>query len=288
GGDWSRGGGGGGGVAPLVLVAGGAGPPSGAAQTLAFGVSDETAWRAGLPCGGRIEILVLRLDRETGVALLERLLDLERRRVASVAVTDISTGKMTIHAADGDRLSVSAGHAAARSRGLIETGDERLFVHVRTPPPRVVVVGATHIAQHLAGMLRGIGYATLIVDPRTAYASAERFPGLEVVHAWPDDAMSGGSLDRFTAVAAVSHNPDIDDGAIRLGLAADCFYVGALGSKLNHARRRERLAAAGVSRARLDRIRAPIGLDIGAVGAAEIAVSILAEIVAERRRAFAT
>lgn len=254
----------------------------GKARSLEFGVSDDAAWRAGLACGGRLQILIVRLDRSSGIALLDRITELERRRSPSLVVTDTATGEITI--LENATHSMLRDMPPPRRSGLVETTGGRWFIDVRTPAPRVIVVGATHIAQHLAGMLHTIGYDLVVVDPRSAFTSRERFPGVAVVEQWPDEAFAAARLDPFTAVAAVSHIADIDDAAIRLALAAGCFYVGALGSRRSHERRRQRLAAAGVAAEQLDRIRAPIGLDIGAVGAAEIAVSIAAEIVAARRR----
>ena len=150
---------------------------------------------------------------------------------------------------------------------------------------KLVVIGAVHVSQALAPMARESGLDVTIVDPRTAFATPERFPDVPVIAEWPQDALPRlGGLDRYTALACLTHDPKIDDQALVPALEAGCFYVGALGSRRTHAKRVERLTQAGLSEAAIARIRAPIGLDIGAVTPAEIAVSILAEIVAEQRR----
>jgi xanthine dehydrogenase accessory factor len=149
---------------------------------------------------------------------------------------------------------------------------------------KAIVVGAVHISQALAPMARVLDLDVTIVDPRTAFATPERFPGVPVLAEWPEEVLPRLSLDRYTALVALTHDPKIDDPALTAALHAECFYVGALGSKKTHGRRVERLTAAGFTKAQIARIHAPIGLDIGAVSPAEIAVSILGEIVAALRR----
>ncbi len=153
------------------------------------------------------------------------------------------------------------------------------------PPPRLVVTGAVHISQALAPVARLIGYDVTVVDPRTAFASPERFPDVKLIPQWPDEALPPLGVDRYTAFAALTHDPKIDDPALLHALSRDCFYIGALGSKKTHARRLERLKAQGVTEAALSRIHAPIGLAIGAVSPPEIAVAIMAEITASLRLA---
>jgi xanthine dehydrogenase accessory factor len=168
--------------------------------------------------------------------------------------------------------------------GIAEAGGRRLFLAVQVPPVRVVAVGAVHISQALAPMARGLDLDVTIVDPRTAFATPERFPDVPVVAEWPEEALPRLGLDRYTALLALTHDPKIDDPALAAALRAECFYIGALGSKKTHARRVERLTGAGFSPEDIARIHAPIGLDIGAVSPAEIAVSILAEMVATLRK----
>jgi xanthine dehydrogenase accessory factor len=152
------------------------------------------------------------------------------------------------------------------------------------PPPRLVAIGAVHISQALAPLARIAGFDVTILDPRTAFATPERFPDTNLLAEWPDEALPKIGLDPYTALAALTHDPKIDDGPIAAALAAGCFYVGALGSRKTHGKRVERLRAAGVADEAIARIRAPIGLAIGAASPAEIAVAVLAEIIAALRR----
>jgi xanthine dehydrogenase accessory factor len=168
--------------------------------------------------------------------------------------------------------------------GLVEHEGRSLFLSVQVPPVRLFIVGAVHISQALALMAYGLDLDATVIDPRTAFATPERFPDVPVMAEWPDDVLPRLGLDRYTALVALTHDPKIDDPALSAALTAPCFYVGALGSKKTHGRRIERLTAAGFGEADLARIHAPIGLDIGAVSPAEIALSILAEIVATLRR----
>jgi xanthine dehydrogenase accessory factor len=151
---------------------------------------------------------------------------------------------------------------------------------VHVPPPKLVITGAVHISQSLAPIAKLLGYDVTIVDPRTAFASIERFPDVKVIAQWPDEALPPLGIDRYTAFVALTHDPKIDDPALTHALARDCFYIGALGSKKTHARRVERLKTQGLSDATIGRIHAPIGLAIGAVAPGEIAVAIMGEITA--------
>ena len=218
---------------------------------------------------------------------LEALNALRRARRAAIAVTDLASGGVRIVDETAAAADPLAGELVERfwsgRSGVVagEGGEVMLTVHL--PPPRLVVIGAVHVSQALAPMARIAGFDLLIVDPRTAFATPERFPGVALLAEWPQDAMAAMALDPFTALAALTHDPKIDDGPLQAALDAGCFYVGALGSRKTHAKRRDRLAAAGVDPLALDRIRAPIGLSIGAQSPAEIAVSILAEVVAALR-----
>jgi len=161
----------------------------------------------------------------------------------------------------------------------VEVDGEEVFLRPHNPPVRVVVVGAVHLAQALVPMAQATGFLPVVVDPRDDFATEERFPGVSLVHTWPGEAHRGLSVDHRTAVVVVTHDPKLDDPALVEALASPAFYVGALGSRRTHARRLERLGAAGISGSALARIRAPVGLDIGARTPEEIAVAILAEIV---------
>ena len=209
-------------------------------------------------------------------------------RRAAVLVTEIETGEQRLvreTEVTGDALAEPiADRLRLGKSGLVESQGRQYFLTVQAPPVKAIVVGAVHISQALAPMARVLDLDVTIVDPRTAFATPERFPGVPVLAEWPEEVLPRLSLDRYTALVALTHDPKIDDPALTAALHAECFYVGALGSKKTHGRRVERLTAAGFTQAEVARIRAPIGLDIGAVSPAEIAVSILGEIVAALRR----
>jgi xanthine dehydrogenase accessory factor len=204
-----------------------------------------------------------------------------------IVVTDLASGEQRLVRAGDIAQDPLADVLAARLQsgksGPIEIGGRDLFLLVEVPRRRLVVVGAVHIAQAMAPMAKLADLDMVVVDPRSAFATPERFPGIEVIAEWPQDIMPGLGLDEFTAVAVLTHNAQIDDPALVAALEAGCFYVGALGSQKTHGKRRERLRAAGLSDAQLNLIHAPIGLDIGAVSPAEIAISILAEMIVAMR-----
>jgi len=203
-------------------------------------------------------------------------------RRAAVVVTDVENGaQRLVKAADvaADPLEeVLEERLRSGKSGVAETNQGRVFLTVHVPPPHLVITGAVHISQALAPMAKLAGYDVAIVDPRTAFATKERFPDVPMLAEWPDTALPRLAVDRYTAFVALTHDPKIDDPALAYALARDCFYIGALGSKKTHARRIARLEAQGVSKQALSRIHAPIGLTIGAVSPAEIAVAILGEI----------
>ncbi|HSI39822.1 MAG TPA: XdhC family protein [Xanthobacteraceae bacterium] len=221
------------------------------------------------------------------VALLHALNAERAARRACVLVTDLSSGAqrlVTAAQAPADPLAAVLAEALRTGRSGMAAAGERVFLTVQVPPPRLVVTGAVHISQMLAPMARLAGFAVTIVDPRTGFATAQRFPDADLHAAWPDQVLPALALDGFTAFVALSHDPKIDDPGLAEALARGCFYVGALGSRKSHAGRLARLAGLGVRPEALGRIRGPVGLDIGAVSPAEIAVSILAELVAALRR----
>jgi xanthine dehydrogenase accessory factor len=215
-------------------------------------------------------------------------LNVERAaRRAAIVVTEVATGgQRLVKAADvaGDPLqAVLAEHLRTGKSGMEETAQGRVFLTVYVPAPQLVITGAVHISQALAPIAKLLGYDVTIVDPRTAFASAERFPDVKVIAEWPDQALPPLGIDRYTAFVALTHDPKIDDPALVHALARECFYIGALGSRKTHGRRVERLKGQGLREADIARIHAPIGLDIGAVSPAEIAVAIMAQIT-ERLR----
>jgi xanthine dehydrogenase accessory factor len=209
-------------------------------------------------------------------------------RRAAVVVTDVASGEQRlVRAADvaADPLRpLIEKHIRSGKSGMEETARGKVFLTVHVPPVRLVVTGAVHISQALAPIAKILGYDVTIVDPRTAFASPERFPEVKVIAQWPDEALPPLGVDRYTAFVALTHDPKIDDPALTHALAKDCFYIGALGSRKTHARRLERLKAQGLSEAALGRIHAPIGLDIDAVTPSEIAVAIMGQITQCLRR----
>jgi xanthine dehydrogenase accessory factor len=168
--------------------------------------------------------------------------------------------------------------------GIEEVDGARVFITVHVPPPRLVITGAVHVSQTLAPLARMLGYDVTIVDPRTAFATPERFPDLNLIAEWPDVALPPLGIDHYTAFVALTHDPKIDDPALLHAFKSDCFYIGALSSKKTHAKRMTRLKEQGANEGDIARIHSPIGLNIGAVSPAEIAVSIMAEITARLRQ----
>ena len=260
---------------------------TGAPKELEFGVEDNTAWKVGLACGGAIRVFVEPLAAGSPDGVLHRLLrDVEARREVAL-ITNLGTGARSLAHSSGDLgqdLAPALQEAFRRDKSMPVAGDDgELFINVFNPTPRLIVVGAVHIAQQLVPMARALGHEVVVLDPRSAFATEERFGDTQIVREWPDEALPEIGLDARTAVIALTHDPKIDDPALILALASDAFYVGALGSRKTHAKRVERLVQAGVPAADIERIHAPIGLDIGAQGAAEIALSIVAEITAVQR-----
>ena len=227
--------------------------------------------------------IILKLD------ILSALNTERAARRAAVVVTDSASGaQRLVKAVDVLRdplKDVLEKHLRSGKSGMENTVQGQMFLTVHVPSTRLVITGAVHISQALAPIARLLGYDVTIVDPRTAFASIERFPDIKVIAEWPDKALPPLGIDRYTAFVALTHDPKIEDPALTHALARDCFYIGALGSKKTHARRVERLKAQGIKDADIGRIHAPVGLDIGAISPAEIALSIMAEITARLRQA---
>jgi len=213
-----------------------------------------------------------------------RLLNEERRaRRAAILVTDLADGSARV-VREGEAIEPALAEAVAKafrsgSSGAVEAGGKRVFLNVHVPRPRLVAIGAVHITQALAPMAAIAGYDMEIVDPRTAFATKERFPDVALHAEWPEIVLAARPFDAYTAVAAVTHDPKIDDFPLKAALDAGCFYVGALGSRKTHARRVERLLALGATADEIARIHAPIGIAIGASSPAEIAVAVLAQVI---------
>jgi xanthine dehydrogenase accessory factor len=267
---------------------------SGASRVLGFGVSDETAWEVGLACGGNVEVFVEAVAPELGrgitTAVLEALRDARRARRQVVLVTplDGSAHRVVPVAPDpgGEPLAVAIAEVARADRAeVVEGPGGALLIEPHLAPLRLIVVGAVHVAQPLAEMAALAGFAVTLVDPRRAFATAARFPGQALVVGWPDAVIGELAPDARTAVVTLTHDPKLDDPGLVAALASPAFYVGCLGSKKTHAARRTRLGERGIDAAALDRLRGPVGLRIGARTPAEIAVSILGEIIAALRGA---
>ncbi|MFY9831200.1 MAG: XdhC family protein [Methylocystis sp.] len=255
----------------------------GAPRLLNFGGGDEVAWRPGLPCGGGIGVHVQKLD-QTLVKLLADMRGEYASRRACGLVTPLDGGAPWLLRMSDAVDDISASTLRAGRSTLVEHRAGPMFVYVHRPPTRLVIVGAAHVAQALAAIARVANFEVVVIDPRAAFAASERFPDTVLIPRWPDEALPALGLDAFTALAALSHDPKIDDAALCIALASNCFYVGALGSAASQARRAERLKARGVAPDALARLRAPIGLDIGAVSPTEIAVAVMGEIVLTQRR----
>lgn len=224
-------------------------------------------------------------------ALVERLLAAKTARREMALVTDLGSHVQGLFdpAAPSDDLNLTGAQRAAIQATLdanqaaeLEIDGRRLFVQVRVPDPRIIIVGAVHITQALAPMAMLAGYDVVVIDPRRAFATAERFPGMELRHDWPDEALDALQVDARSAVITLTHDPKIDDPALDRALKSPAFYIGALGSKKTHAGRLQRLAQAGFDDAALARIHGPAGLNIGGKSPAEIAISVLAQLIAAR------
>jgi xanthine dehydrogenase accessory factor len=238
--------------------------------TLEYGVSDDAAFTVGLACGGTIRIMIEPVGPVMPVACLEALVAAKTARQAVVYVAHLDGKRQVIERGKGyeDRFVVD--------RSGFE-GDT--FIAVHNPLLKIIVVGAVHIAQALVPMARLAGFDVTVVDPRSAFGSTSRFPDTALVEEWPDDALTQIGVDARTAVVTLTHDPKLDDAALHEALKSEAFYIGSLGSTRTHAKRVARLSDAGFPQADIDRICAPVGLNIKAKSPAEIAVSIIAQIV---------
>jgi xanthine dehydrogenase accessory factor len=221
------------------------------------------------------------------LSTLAALNEERQARRAAVLVSDLAAGTQRLvkqAASAGDPLAeLLERQLRSGKSGMVEAEGTSYFLTVQAPHPRVVVTGAVHISQAMAPMALALDLDLVVIDPRTAFATPERFPEVTLLAEWPEEALPRIGLDAYTAFVALTHDPKIDDPGLVAALHSDCFYVGALGSRKTHGRRLERLREAGFDASATDRIHAPIGLDIGAVSPAEIALAILAEIVATLR-----
>lgn len=244
-------------------------------RNLEFSVSDEQAWEVGLACGGTIQVFV-----EPAPDELNKILAADEDKKSVSLVTNLQSGEHKLYGTLDAPETVQAAMRNDKS-GPLE-GEE--FVRVFNKPRRLAVVGAVHIAQELVPMARQAGFEVTVIDPREAFATPERFPGVTLSTEWPDQALQTFELDPRSAVVTLTHDPKLDDPALDAALKSDCFYVGALGSTRTQAKRVDRLSEAGFDQKTIGRIHGPIGLNIGAKSPAEIAVAILAEIVSVQRQ----
>ena len=241
---------------------------SAGSQRLDFGVADADAWDVGLSCGGEISVwLVSVADGYFDASLL-------RQTAAALA------GRQTL----GLRFDLATGQVQMIAPPPKHVLEDKAFTIVQTPRPQLIITGAVHISQHLAPMAIQLGFHVVVIDPRRIFATADRFPGIVLHDSWPDEALADMVLDQDTALVTLTHDPKIDDAALHLGLAKPLFYVACLGSRKTHVARLDRLAAAGFDGATTSRIHGPAGLDIGAKTPAEIAVSVVAELISAHRQ----
>ncbi|HEX5944490.1 MAG TPA: XdhC family protein [Anaerolineales bacterium] len=266
-------------------------------QLLHFGVADETAWEAGLACGGSIDIFVKPLELEVFPSLRSTLVD-EKSAVLVTVVkgSDEVLGREMLVREDG---SITGGISDQFNEQVVKLAGETLtqgeaqramlnedvevFMEVIAPPPTLIAVGGVHITIALVALAKTLGYRTIVVDPRSAFGNESRFPHVDqLIQLWPEDAFQQVPITRSTAIAMLTHDPKLDDPALKIALPSSAFYVGALGSKTTQAKRRQRLLEDGLTEKQLDRLHGPIGIKIGAGTPEEIAISIMAEIVAVR------
>jgi xanthine dehydrogenase accessory factor len=268
-------------------------------QLLNYGIADEEAWDVGLPCGGEISIWVetyqdaglqgrfRELGRRGGRGALTTVLGGQENVGAKLLLLEEGTHQGTLGDPELDAAAVTRAESAIWSERseLYEVRETKLFVDVVAPPPRLIIFGAVDFAAQLAAAAKLAGWRAFVVDPRKRFAAPERFPEAErVIAAWPDKALEDlGGIDRATSIAVLTHDPKMDDAVLKIALRSEAQYIGAMGSRRAQKKRRERLLADGLTDDELGRLAAPIGLDIGALTAAETAISIMGEITAVRR-----
>jgi xanthine dehydrogenase accessory factor len=265
-------------------------------QLLHFGVADETAWEVGLACGGSIDVFVQPLN----TIFFSFLRSAWQNESQSVHVTVIGgsaekLGREFLIQEDGvvigdhwDSKNILELANKTRSLGNSQRAmvdeETEVFIELIDPPPTLIIVGGVHIAISLTSLAKILGYRTIVIDPRNAWGNKERFPDVDqLIQAWPDKAFEQVRVTHSTAIAMLTHDPKLDDPALKIALNSSAFYVGALGSKSTHAKRRTRLLNDGVSETQLSQLHAPIGLDIGAQSPEEVALAIMAEVVEAHR-----
>lgn len=268
-------------------------------QLLHFGVADETAWEVGLACGGSIDVFVKPLDK-IFFQMLRSVIENEEQAVHVTVIRgpDELLGQELLFHESGkvhgsldkewDEIVSKLAHEALSdgiSRRVVLNEDIEIFIEAILPSPTLIIVGGVHIAISLTSMAKTLGYQTVVIDPRKTWGNKERFPNTDqLIQAWPQDAFEQIRVTRSTAIVMLTHDPKIDDPALKFALNSSAFYVGALGSKSTHAKRRERLLNEGIREEQLSHLHAPIGLDIGAQTPQEIALAIMAEVVNAHRK----
>jgi xanthine dehydrogenase accessory factor len=282
-------------VEGAVIAAGQEVLTTGVPRLLHFGVADETAWDVGLACGGKIDVFVQ--DLNTAVYPFRRDLSQQNQSGASVTIISGPNVGQTLVMGQGSHIAgdllpdfsaaaIGLAQSARQSQRMQLTDTIEVFVDVIGPAPTLLMVGGVQIAQALAVLAHTVGYRTIVVDPRRAFSSTARFPHVDLlIQAWPEKALAEVELTPETAVALLTHDPKIDDPALKIILNSPVFYIGALGSRKTHAKRQERLHQMGFDDATIGRIHGPVGLDIGARSPEEIALAIMAEIVQQYRTA---
>lgn len=267
------------------------------AKHLSYGVSDDMAWNVGLSCGGQIQVYVEPLDQEWWQILTKRYARREISYVVSVVSGDRIGQKVifsdnfmllyTSHDLDSAQIEVLTQAARESSEPRQITQDDVvLFVDILQPPPHLIIVGGNHVALPLSAIAKTLGYSVFLIDPRRAFASKSRFGEVDAIHhTYPDKALPQIGIDEQTYIVVLTHDPKIDDPALIATLNSNAAYIGVLSSRKTHEQRKARLEQAGVPPEQLKRLHVPIGLSIGSKSPEEIAVSIMAEIIAVKNGA---
>lgn len=240
---------------------------SGLAQILEFGVSNDDALSVGLACGGTIKVLIEKLSPE----MVEHIKTIQK---------SLANQQSILWVKPLDNIGAPRLVQGEDIKSTKASGDDTVFMHLFETPIKLIIIGAVHIAQALNHMAKLNDFEVLIIDPRAAFAEAKRMQNSTVIERWPDEELSENAPTRRTAIVTLTHDPKLDDAALKVALTSEAFYIGCLGSKKTHAKRLERLANDGFNSQQLERIHGPVGLDIGAKSASEIAISILAQIIA--------
>jgi xanthine dehydrogenase accessory factor len=276
---------------------------SGIPRLVSYGVSNESAWEVGLSCGGSIEVFIESMDTPAWYVIypaIQECLNLKKSACLATIIAGPNTGKKKIMLEDNrvfGELGLTALDQAISSYAPNQTkpidattltintpqGEARIFLEYLLPPPRLIIVGAVHIAIPLVSMAKTMGLETVVIDARSAFATEDRFPHADqLIVEWPANALEKLGLDAASSVVCLSHDEKLDNPALQIALNSPAAYIGVLGSRKTHAKRREALLEMGVPETHINRIHAPIGLDLGALTPQEIALSIMAEIIAEQ------